>query len=94
MPHKATPGAASTRCEALDETKEATALHHSADATQALSGWAAELLVQIATAPDRRVASSLLALSRDAVDALPEPRRELLLERLQDAIRELPLFRA
>jgi len=75
--------------EGRDELKEAPALHQIADAAQALS-WPLELAAEIAAAPDRRVAANLLELNADAIAALPEPRRELLLARLQDILAELP----
>ena len=80
--------------EALGETKEPASTKIASTTQATLTGWLAELLAEVSAAPDRRVAANLLALSADAVATLPEPRRELLLERLQDTIRELPPFRA
>ena len=80
------------RNEGRDEPKEAPALHQIDDAAQALS-WLHELAAEIAAAPNRRVAASLLALNADVIASLPEARRELLLTRLQDILAELPFCR-
>jgi len=76
--------------EALGETKEAPSTKIAAHTQVELTGWPLALISEIAAAPDRRVAANLLALSVDAIAALPDTRRELLLATLQDTIRELP----
>jgi hypothetical protein len=53
-----------------------------------LRGWPLELLAELSAAPDRAVAENLFALSREAVDALPDDTRELVLARAQDIITE------
>ena len=58
--------------------------------TDTLSGWPATLDAEVAAAPCRRVAAALIACSQDAIDSLPDPRREALLARLQDITAELP----
>jgi hypothetical protein len=59
-------------------------------AAPALTGWPAELVAEVAAAPDRRVAALLILASGDAIAALPDDTRELLGTRLQDTLAELP----
>jgi len=94
MPMRPPAGTATAAARAATIPKEGTspsavhdiAVHHA----QVLSGWPLELVANVAAAPDRAVAAALIELSRDAIDALPEPRRELLLTHLQDIIAQLP----
>src|SRR5262249_21213264 len=54
------------------------------------SEWPAELVAEVAAAPCRRVAAALIGCNQDALDSLPDHKREALLTELQDVIAELP----
>jgi hypothetical protein len=79
----------------IGETKRLSFAHHAASVNflicyaTGLTGWPAELVAEIAAAPNRCVAKRLVEASAGAIDTLSDDRRELLLSRLQDTIAEL-----
>jgi hypothetical protein len=54
-----------------------------------IHGWPADLLAEISAAASRQCAAALIALSRSAIDALPDRLREHLNAALQDTIQEI-----